>query len=153
AELSRIEELQSWPRFWCEEILHAFSAIRDLGLVGETALGPTSGQAFADMSNHDMKRFLARLVGADATTWRLPRVSDAEWIDALLQVAQPRGFRGLVFAELLAAVSGGVLPTLAETGTESESPSQFVEWALRLSQRPVPRDVLVAIGDSQEVPA
>ena len=151
--LTRIEELDGWPRFWSEELLLAFSSIRDVEGSGEEILGPLSLEPVSDMSAHDKRRFLARLVGADATTWRLPRVGDAALIEALLRVGKPTGFRGLLFAELLAEVSGQTSSTMTPLAGGEETEAQLVDWALCLGRRPVPRDVLVAIGDSSKAPA
>lgn len=101
-----------------------------------------------DLSAHDRLRFLARLLGPQASQWQFGTVSDDKLVETLLGLAVSRDLGSLTQAELYNALSDSAGAVAHDDATNALD--QQVALALRLRQPPVPRNLLVQVAELSE---
>jgi hypothetical protein len=101
---------------------------------------------------HDRRRFLGRLFGPQATSWRLPACSDETLVEALSSVLERKAASSVLPTDISTRLLGS---DIDDQGTEDrgvEGDDRDIRWALRLAQRPIDQTLLRRIEVAEDVP-
>lgn len=144
-------EITGRPAIWCEELILALNAIKQSDDVpvprgGGESLGLS---VLGGMSGQEKRRFLARVVGPSAASWRIYQGSDEALIELLSEVGHRIGLRGIVQGDLQ---SSSPRTEAREAEDSADSLEQHAEWGIALGRRPVPRRLLLRIAGDSNVP-
>ena len=135
------------PATWLGPLLRQLVDLRELGgpSVCSDHLGPEGSLQLSDMSAHDRRRLLGRLVGPPAVSWAIGEPTDDELVGALLSFSGD--LRQLTFGQLRELLDGAsVVSELPRLRLQNEA-----EVAFRLCHHPVSHALLTCLAQSLNV--
>ncbi len=151
--------LEGYPKEWVETLLFLLRAIRachpheegtESIIRADSQKNVHEVRAMKDMLAHDRRRFMGRLIGPVASSWRLTKMSDGMLVAKLLEKGELKGVRSLLLSDLRPGSEGENLGSGDESARAPQN--SFVELALRLGQKPVPHRLLLQIDGSENIP-
>lgn len=145
-ESSRLSDWQLSPGLpgrWVAELVKRLEAVAECQGGADFLAPPQRAPLRAgDLSQHDRGRFLGRLIGPVATSWQFPDVTDDELLLGLDTLGRRKPLRSVVYAELMDVLRQEAVQAWTVTRKDAYS------CALALGRRPVPRELLLLVEES-----